>query len=71
VRGGGEQGRSVSLHRFGDVDNDGDAYIFTAPFICHTDPEREPLPGTARLTGSWARQRSAVARSPASGIMSL
>lgn len=44
VRGTGEEGRSVSFLRYGDVDNDGDVDIFTSVFFYHTDPEREPLP---------------------------
>jgi hypothetical protein len=44
VRDTGEQGRSVSLVRFGDVDNDGDVDLFTSAFIYASDPDRDPLP---------------------------
>ncbi len=43
VRGSDEDGRSVTVVRFGDVDGDGDLDAFTGVFGYLTDPTRTPL----------------------------
>lgn len=44
VRDSSETGRSVSMIRFGDIDNDGDADAFTGTFMYLTDASRTALP---------------------------